>query len=195
MPRLLERIFIDLDGVLNQFAAYVLKMFGANVDPSDFEYSWWDARWGSELYHAACDLIEEPFANGETSFWKSIPEEVWSDCPPSQELHWLPAYCESLVGKDNVAILTTPSSNPNSLSGKLKWVEKFIPSMKRRLLIGKPKHLCVHGASLLIDDRNEVTATCTKGHTLLVPQPWNTNACLVPNRADYIREQLLSYLK
>lgn len=62
----------------------------------------------------------------------------------------------------DVYILSSPSSsNPSSWSDKFNWVQKYLPMMKRRLILSHHKNLNI--GDYLIDDRTKNGAGDFKG--------------------------------
>jgi hypothetical protein len=137
------RIFCDLDGVLVDFDRGFAEL-PENEDelmPSDYEDQ-----------------------NGKNSIWPLIDkhgEEYWS------ELYWKSDGRElwDYLEEYKPAILSSPSSNPKSISGKTKWVKLNLrinedPITKKsdytgneRLIIMQQKHLFATGPNdILIDD-------------------------------------------
>lgn len=72
---------------------------------------------------------------------------------------------ELLFDKFDVYILTTaPWSNISAWSDKLKWVKKYLPIAKKRLIISSHKNL--NSGDYLIDDRDNNGASKFKGEII-----------------------------
>lgn len=54
----------------------------------------------------------------------------------------------------DVWICTSPITSPNCFSEKFEWVQKWLPSLQRKIILTKDKTL-VHG-DVLIDDKPEI---------------------------------------
>jgi len=76
----------------------------------------------------------------------------------------------------HVYLLTSPTDDPGSLSGKYAWVKRELPDLRRRMLVGAPKHLCAMPDAVLVDDSdaNIDRFSDAGGRTILVPRPWNS---------------------
>lgn len=172
-PEKITDIFLDLDDVCNNFTMYALNHVGCPVNSGD--YSQFDQQWGWDIVRAATALHPKRAFSTE-GFWGCITRNVWADAPLSGEFWNLLDRCTKLVGQDHVFILTCPTRDPDSLAGKLEWIQKVLPSkMHRQFLIGPPKHLCAKPNSLLIDDRetNVDAFRAAGGHAIIMPRPWN----------------------
>lgn len=136
------KIFCDLDGVLVDFDRGFSELPEANgMSPSEYEE-----------------------ANGKNSIWKLIDkygEAYWS------ELYWKSDGRElwDYLEEHKPTVLSSPSRNPNSITGKTKWVRlnlgikqqpvtnvnDFTP--ESRLVLMQQKHLFAKGPNdILIDD-------------------------------------------
>lgn len=175
---MIRRILLDLDDVLNRFTLTALKHVGCPIDTD--RYDLYPTEVGYEIIQAANTLVGwEKF--GLSDFWNSIPRRLWATVEPSQEMHLLIRMCEELVGRDNIAILTSPTIDPECLAGKGEWVRDHLPKwLHRQVLIGPCKHFCAHPEALLIDDadKNVDKFRAWGGNAILVPRPWNTRHML-----------------
>ena len=171
------KIFLDLDDVCNKFTMHALKAVGCPVEAGDLDK--FNPEWGFNIIKAANALhptCDSHWKFTLESFWAQIDREVWVTAPESDEFKWLLERCESLVGRENVCILTTPVVDPSSLSGKLTWIHDHFPDwMHRQYLMGLQKYLLADKLSLLIDDseKNVVEFRRHRGQAILVPRPWN----------------------
>ena len=167
----INRIFLDLDDVLNDLTMSTLRTLGCNIK----EY---DPAWGWDIVKAANSC--HPLRNfTPRSFWESISRRHWATRPKSQLCDWLVRRCENLVGRDSVYVLTSPTKDPDCLAGKLEWIHANLPEwMHRQYMVGPHKHLCASPDSLLIDDRdkNVEEFASSGGWSILVPRPWNRQA-------------------
>jgi hypothetical protein len=170
------RILLDLDDVCNCFTLYALRHVGCPVGNHD--YHLYDHHWGWDIVKAANHLHPDPGRHfTQQSFWESIKREHWSRVPGSPEFFPLLSRCISLVGRENVCILSCPTLDPDCLAGKLEWIQEFMPKdMQRQFLIGPRKHFCARPDALLIDD-SDANVTAFREHggqAILMPRPWNS---------------------
>lgn len=150
----------------------------------------------------------DPFEEGHTDYyleraWDMTLEEFWE---PSNNAEWwanIPKYdnsdrivemVEDYLGFDNICILTTPTVHPQSLAGKVMWIQKNYPQYERKFLIGPQKQFCAHPNSVLIDDHNSniVSFVTEGGNGILVPRPWNPASG--EDVLDYLETQLESLI-
>lgn len=154
-------IFLDMDGVLVDFiggACEVHKRDRETVDCWDFMVD----KWG--MTH---DEFWEPINNLGSDFWSHLAPYPW--CYDLVDL------VES-TGKD-FYFCTTPSRSPDSLKGKLEWLQEHMGSRVRNWIMTTDKHLLAKKGRTLIDDSMD---NCSKfsqygGNIICFPRPWNFN--------------------
>jgi len=150
------RIFLDLDGVIVDFAKGVIEWYNLNCKPEDWK-SWGD--------------IFKYYKKSERNFWDGLTDKFWIDLEFTKEAKEI----LTLVEPFKPCILTTPSWT--GAGGKQQWIRKNLPDYFNddRYLIGPPKWLLAPGNSLLIDDAEEnIRKFCASGGIgILVPRPWN----------------------
>jgi hypothetical protein len=110
------QIFQDLDGCLCDLESHFRNLSGENLGPKEYQ----------EKY-------------GKDAFWKkmeSFGEEFWSEMP------WMPDGKElwDYIKNQNPTILSAPSRDPKSVSGKMKWIEKNLPELANNRLQTKCKN-------------------------------------------------------
>jgi 5'(3')-deoxyribonucleotidase len=175
LPR--YRCFLDMDGILADFVEGVMTRFNRRISM---------AEWPSGEFN-----IETALGLPPGRVWGSQNEQFWSGLPPTPDGKQILDLVETQFGQDNVCILSSPSANPASLSGKLIWIKAHIPDYRRRFLIGPPKHFCAAPTHVLIDDsdKNVVAFREAGGIGILLPRPWNA-LHEVGDPVSYLREQL-----
>lgn len=157
---------------MNVWQSHALRLMGCQVD--DHDDSYWNPTWGWDILRAFNDLMGTQFKAEE--FWDLVPVESWHTTPLSTEApHIINAAC-SAVGSKEVYFLTSPTRCPFSAYGKMVWIENHFPQMRRRFLIGAPKHTVAQPGHLLVDDADH---NCDKfvengGRAILFPRPWNS---------------------
>ncbi|KKM86672.1 hypothetical protein LCGC14_1276590 [marine sediment metagenome] len=105
----IKKICLDLDDVCNAFTLQALKHVGCDIDVNDF--SAYKPEWGFDIIRAANELL--PFMNfTKKSFWERFYWKDWTDFPKSKEFDFLLETSISLVGQENVLILTNPICGP-----------------------------------------------------------------------------------
>lgn len=169
------RVFLDLDGVCNQFSSYALwyvlatdRMLPYSEYPAECQ-SW-------DIVNTANVLSAEEKHYTDKSFWDSLDRKFWSTIPPEKYLPWLLDCLCWCVGQDNIWIASTATLSPDCLAGKLDWIYEYMPKWAhRQYMFGRDKYLLANKTSLLIDDnQNNCEAfRAAQGSALLVPRPWN----------------------
>jgi len=170
------KIFLDLDDVLNSFTLPALGEVGCPVE--SFDYDKYDPEWGFDILCAANTLHRE-YAFTEAMFWSELSMTFWSTIPKSQECDWLLDLCESLVGRENLFILTASPEKVGDhvASAKVTWIRTHLPSwLQEQFLIGSCKQACASPDALLIDDSDENVDAFRRagGEAILMPKPWNS---------------------
>lgn len=171
---MIKRILLDMDDVCNRFTMTALHYVGCRIDPLSYAKYPVECQW--DIVCAANKLLGyERFTVSD--FWEHIPRKFWANVPTSDEFPLLLGMCESLVGRKNVCILSSPTIDPECLAGKLDWIHRFTPRwLHRQFLVGPKKQFCAHPEALLIDDadKNVDAFRAWGGQAILVPRPWNT---------------------
>ncbi len=163
LPRPLNAIFVDLDGVLADFHSSMVRLWGQDPATMD-DASWAEAgEWGLSVEMP--DFWPRVQAEG-ADFWRNLPKLPWTDR--------LWAACNAAC--DRVVILTTPGPFPESAAGKTAWVHEQL-GPKTRVLIGSPKDVCSKPGRILIDDRSGYRNRWEAEGGVLMPlwRPWNVD--------------------
>jgi len=170
-------IYLDMDGVLADFDTGVCKLFGK-----------------SKINWTGKKSVDEALGIGKTKMWRRIDEEgfkFWANLKP---LPWANKLWSNLSRLDEVVICTTPSLNPVSASGKMKWQQNFLGRRNFRDFVITPhKHLLAKGPNtILIDDREKNIDAFSEagGVGILFPRPWNKQREQSEQALEYVFEQL-----
>lgn len=164
----LDAIYLDLDGVLCDFAKGVAKLAGVNPAAMNGPVNchWWGVvdvlsaqhgrEWSREEF---LQLIDD----AGHDFWTGLEKYPWCD-----DLYEL---CTSFAP---TVIMTSPGRDPSSASGKMQWINENLRDV-RRFAITPCKHHMSHPNSLLIDDSTEFCGKFSEhgGEVYLFPQPWS----------------------
>jgi 5'(3')-deoxyribonucleotidase len=132
-------------------------------------------------------LTEEQYRCSLQKHWGLTQKDFWSKCSGFEfwdNLEWMPdgkdilSTVVELVGKENIAICTSPAKDPMCLAGKYNWVRREIPWLERRMIITPIKEWCASKWTVLVDDNPEKIDNFVKagGKGCLVPRLWNKNA-------------------
>lgn len=156
----LTLVAIDQDGFLNDFIGGVAKVFGF---PSD---------WCPSTYNG----IAAEIGISETEFWKRIEQTpgFWRGLKPKPEGIKI-AYSIVHDLKLPAVIATSPVLDPECAADKIRWINDYIPFMKRDYAITPVKFWMSGMGRILIDDSasNIKNWEGRGGHGILVRLPFN----------------------
>lgn len=164
-------ILFDMDGVLADFfgSAFELVSKATGFDP-----------WMIHLYreHHGSHRMEEYFGITRGEFWRIIDEdrEFWLNLEPLR--HGVEAFRKlNSDPRFKVFVCTAPSSNPNCLTGKAKWLKKRLRIGVDQVVFTTEKWLLANPHALLIDDyeKNIDPFLANGGNALHLPASWNTD--------------------
>ena len=179
---MIKRIFLDMDGVLSNFVGAVATIFRTT------EQELLD-KWIPGEYDV-CKILDI----SEERMWEMVflgGEEFWSEMKPYPWAKELYELCCSIAP---TVILTSPSREPNCLSGKVKWLCKNLGSEEvfRDFLIGPRKEMCAAPGHLLIDDYDNKCSSFIEhgGEAILFRRVWNQGRLIDDDPMEYIKTQL-----
>lgn len=191
---MIDRVFVDLDGVLNKFSSYALQYVGAtgnHLHYSDYpeDCCTWDIV-------KSANILKGPYTPIYTnsSFWEALDRNFWATIPVEPYALSLLDYLAAAVGRDNVHIASTATLSAECLAGKMDWIYKYLPTwISRQYMFGRDKFLLAGHGALLIDDNQKNCRKFDKhnGHSILVPRPWNFKRGL--HDTDTVSDQLHTY--
>ena len=158
------KCLLDLDGVLVDFMDGAHKFHGIPYDYDNnypYDYGEWD--------------IDEKTNKTAKEFWQPLGGDFWANLNWMVDGKAILELLEEVFSTENIAVLSTPTLHPESLSGKYRWIEKHLPDYKRRFLIGPAKWFCAHPDNVLIDDADHNVFAFRKcgGRAITVPRKWN----------------------
>jgi len=155
-------VFLDMDGVLVDFAAGVASLFGLPLD---------EVEANGDRTHDVAGVTQE-------DFWRRVESEGqrwWESLPP---FPWTSRLVEACGRIGDVYVATSPPRNcPTAGSGKLKWIRQHLPGVyaARRYFIGTHKWMLASSGRVLIDDdiRKCRAFDSHGGRAVLFPRPWS----------------------
>ena len=175
MSNKINRIFLDLDDVLNRFTMPALHHIGCPVSKYNFDKH--PNECGFDIIAAANSFFDVDIFHDRDEFWSLFKEDFWATLPVSSEMIHILDWSEQLVGIKNVYILTSATGAEGCLEGKRKWVNTHLASSYgRRLITCTDKFVCANKHSILFDDSDNNIDLFKKegGHVVVVPRPWNS---------------------
>lgn len=160
------KIYIDMDGVLTSFVSGYLKW--NDVDPRPVLKNW-----PKNEYQ-----IENVIPNVAIKYQiEDLPKQFWSSLDETAEMNMLLLYCLKCFHRNNIYILSTPTSHKDCISGKLEWLDKHLKFMPRdRIIFEKEKWKYANPTSILIDDSDKNVNEFRQhgGYAILIPRQWNS---------------------
>jgi 5'(3')-deoxyribonucleotidase len=182
------KIMLDMDGVLVDFMGGLHKNLGVDYDPTGYPYP-------ASKY----DIFEDIIARSDGRYKVS---DIYDSCNAVKfwaDLEWDPMGKEILqaakdiVGVNNIVVCTAPMTRPDAWAGKIAWLNKHTPELKKVIVMSAPKELLAKKDHMLIDDKDRnCEAFCGAGGlAYLVPQPWNArrdiyNKNYIPDLKAYL---------
>jgi len=170
---MIRRIFLDVDGVLANWNKGAHQIHGLPYDDGVEGYQKWPYKRGPEGWDWNKDpkvnlSIAEMFAPMGFDFW--------------DQLEWLHggkelvSYLLTEHG-DKLYLLTAPALTKGAVDGRLSWIAREIPELRKRTIICSCKEACANDDALLIDDctKNVESFVQAGGRAIMVPRPYNTN--------------------
>lgn len=181
-----RNILLDMDGVVCNFVGSCVKLFGKDED--EVRRRWEPMQFDIE------------FAMGITKeeLWGGIDgagEEYWSEMMEAPWARRLYSFCTNAAP---TFFLTSPSHDPRSLSGKLKWMKRFTGDDEfRNYLVGPQKFLCAAPGNVLVDDADKNVQAFVEagGMAITMPSVWNCMYQYDGDPCDYVISQLEMMLK
>ena len=159
---MIDRVLLDLDGVLVKFVEGACKFHGKTYQTTDLtEPMPWN--------------LEPLWGMTGAQLWEPLGYEFWANLEPYEHMHEFVDALEAKFGTDNICLLTSPVRTAGAIEGKIDWIRKHLPQYRRRFLVGPKKQFCASPHHLLVDDNedNERSFKEAGGHTFLVPAAWN----------------------
>lgn len=156
--------YLDMDGVIANFVAGVLKRFSVKQNPYE-----------TDEKHLGNWYIQEILGIPNETFYDALDHDFWANLPKTRESDDIVNIALRVFGEDRVRICTTPTIHPGSYSGKFEWIDDHYPFLRRSLVTTATKEELAGPERLLIDDsdKNVEAFESAGGKTFLYPRPWN----------------------
>lgn len=174
-------VLVDMDEVLVDYISGALKVH--KVTPQQLAAKRKPGHWN----------IAEALSIPEGDFWKPINDigsEFWEALQP---LPW----AEKLVGLIEAIgwdwyVVTSPSREPESYSGKVRWLKNFFGKEFDRIIPTKYKWLLAGEGRVLIDDREKNCVEFEKvgGASILFPSAGNFLYVFQDRPLEYVSHRL-----
>jgi len=161
-------IYLDMDGVCCDFVGAVCRLFGKPELIDNYPWDQWDIA-------GILDITEE-------ELWTKVSNrgmEWWADM---DAYPWFWSLYQGLDDLSPVTFLSSPTHDPQSLAGKLRWIQSrlgyrctnyILTPRKNKALLARPGDILIDDSPKSIDDWN-----AAGGIGWLWRQRWNTEPAL-----------------
>ncbi len=191
MPNI-DTVFVDLDGVLVDFVDSARRALIAKgvIEPISHEDMM--AKWprGNFEFH---DVFNVP----EGKVWGALDrlgEDFWAEMEPTADFRELWSMLSIPFRSDNghIVVCTSPSKDPGSAAGKIRWMERHISKGFRAFIVTPVKHMLARPGAVLVDDSDEKVNKFREhgGQAILVPRLWNSDHKFADNAAQVVKAEL-----
>lgn len=157
-------IYLDMDGVVSDAHGAFLKAMGREDLIADYHVA-----------HAGVFDVNKAAGKSAAEMWRDVARggrALWSKM---RELPWARDIYDRLRKVGDVVFLTSPSQDPESLAGKLEWLQRFTRKKDfTDYIMTARKDLLAGPGRVLVDDRLENVEAFRKagGKAVLFPASW-----------------------
>lgn len=163
-------VYMDMDGVLCNFVRSILRLFDVPDEVTDAQL------WAQ---HPGEYQIQKVLGISVNQMWDRVEEsgsDFWANLLPYP---WMEGLWRAAKTHDRyVCILSSPSYDPQSLAGKLMWLQnkdRFGRRFRDHVFTGEKQLLARPDAVLIDDSELKINAfIAAGGQGLLFQQSWNT---------------------
>jgi len=188
---MIKTVFLDMDGVMVNFLGGLHRSLGVPYDVNQYPYE--KGKWNMLTDIKGFDDVPATFEQCNDACTRTF----WAN------LEWMPdgvailRAAERASGRKNIWLLTTPMPNTGSASGKIEWINKYLPWYSKKVFITTASKSVVAGPdTLLIDDKDENVNEFREagGRGLLVPRPWNADYGMAHHTLEVVCDRLEDHL-
>ena len=183
------RLYLDIDGVLVDFTTGLMRALSVPYDypkaPYPFKPGVWD--YFPELKDRYGVTFEQCDAACAAGFWANL----WWMFDGRSILRVVGDMLD--LDDTSLRLLTSPMPNLGSASGKMEWVERNLPPMKKKTIITNvDKGEFAAPDRILIDDcdKNIDSWRAAGGIGIVCPRPWNSLRLWHDDAPGYVRARL-----
>lgn len=179
------KVYLDQDGPIANFVKGAFDLFDQKVPDL-----WPENEWN----------IENILGVSKKELWKKIDNaghHFWANLEPTQYFNDLIKLVSNIDPEFH--IITSPARNPDSVKGKMIWMQRNLSWSFRRFIFisSESKHHFASPDRILIDDKLSNIEQWTKagGISILFPCPWNSTE--IPKDSDmveYISSQISKHV-
>lgn len=177
----INKIFLDLDGVLTDFVGGIQRYFGSPLIP--YPEGVWNF---VPDYARRLGITEE-------AFWGELTQDFWANLEWTADGIQILDYLERRCGGERICLLTSAGSMPEAAAGKLRWVSRRLWRYEKQVMVAACKHFAAAPDAMLIDDSDDNVMHFIRagGKAVLLPRPWNSKHNLAGDAVAYL-DTLLS---
>jgi hypothetical protein len=176
-----RRCILDMDGVTVNFHRGIAEAH--NLCPK------WKVQ-GAQCVTVALGVPVPWYAKCDAAFWRDLPKTPDADA--------IINLIEEFFHPDDVFLCTAfedatpPEKIGECIAGKIMWLERHYPDMRKRLMYTNAKHGCAFADAVMVDDSDTNIAAFIKagGSGILVPRPWNSRFALANHTLTVLRSEL-----
>lgn len=160
------KCFIDLDNTLVDFTGGALRLHNIEKSIEDF----YNSALGDWHY-----LLNGVGKSAE-DFYKDMEYDYWASLDWMKDGREILEACESIFGRENCAIVTSPTWNSGCVPGKRAWIQTHLDKWyHKHVHYSSAKEDFAYANSVLVDDSDDNIKAFENsgGHVCLVPRAWN----------------------
>jgi 5'(3')-deoxyribonucleotidase len=175
-------VFVDMDGVLCDFAAGAVRTFRGRLDEEVYPPSRFDLETSLGL---SAGEFRKTIDDAGPAWWSELSGFPWTDAL----IDLVRRYGRSWF------VLSSDSPFAFAAEGKSAWLRR-LRSQPDGKIFTRRKSLFAAPGRLLIDDADENVEEFRRsgGEAVLFPQPWNRNAPFVEDRMGRVVDELFESL-
>jgi len=177
------RLYLDVDGVLADFTTGLMRALGIPYYYPEELYSFKPGVW--DYFPELKDRYDVTFEQCNAV----CNREFWANLNWMFDGHDIMRVVRGVSDIEDICLLTSPMPNLGSASGKMAWVEKNLPPMKKKTIITNvDKGEFAAPDRILIDDRDENVDSwrAAGGIGIVCPRPWNSTHRFHDDAPNYI---------
>ena len=173
------KCFLDMDGVLSDFVGGACKAHGRTIYDKPEHIGKFD--------------MEKLWGISVAEFWKPTDNyDFWFNLEKTPEADRLVDLAYRSFGRENVAILTSPSLNKECIPAKRDWLKKYYPGLNKTMICAYGKGFLAGPGRVLVDDRDRNIEDFRQdgGMVVLVPRLWNKDYDLAGRTWEVVEDRL-----
>jgi len=188
---MIKTVYLDLDGVMVNFLGGLHRALGVPYDVNQYPYE--KGKWNMLTDIKGFDDVPATFEQINDC----CAARFWANLGWTHDGVAILRAVEHAFDRKNIWLLTTPMPNVGSASGKIEWINKYLPWYSKKVFITTASKSVVAGPdTLLIDDKDENVEGFIEagGRGLLVPRLWNADYGMAHHTLEVVCDRLEDHL-